>query len=340
MLGESTSPTTPYKIKEGSDLRFKYDEGTPTHLMATIESITPLPDGKTVANYPAKKVDPMEHLVGEKRKRLAEIPVLTITMDEAYPSLRFRLLLEHGVRLEIGNGSDPMPSKIAECVWARIWGGDAQAAYDRSLECFHAFDDMDEAWLCFDRAIQKQTSPDFPAMTRVKEYKRRTTGEVYRQSDDCCLDLGVVANVLPAAVPKQLYKKEMERDLPTYNTGLPNADEDPLQRAWSRYCFNFALDGDWQNQQEEEDEQRAAAPNFSFIKQFPKCTAWLTHPCGTSHWMFLERGVLHAVKGKHNPKTGENVVHRTLKHTSLHALFTDMEDQLVLPKAWKIKKNA
>ena len=81
------------------------------------------------------------------------------------------------------------------------------------------------------------------------------------------------------------------------------------------------------------------APNFSFAKQFPQCTAWLTHPCGTSHWMFLERGVLHAVKGKHNPTTGEKVVHRTLKHTSLHAMFTDMEDQLVLPKAWKIKKN-
>ena len=32
----------------------------------------------------------------------------------------------------------------------------------------------------------------------------------------------------------------------------------------------------------------------------------------------------------------ENVVHKTLKHDSLHAMFADMEMQIVLPKAWKV----
>lgn len=81
---------TSYKVKEGMDLLFKYDEGSPTYLMATIESINPLPEGKSVDAYPAKKADPNEHLIGKKRQRIEETPALTIPMDEAYPHLRAR----------------------------------------------------------------------------------------------------------------------------------------------------------------------------------------------------------------------------------------------------------
>lgn len=35
----------------------------------------------------------------------------------------------------------------------------------------------------------------------------------------------------------------------------------------------------------------------------------------------MEGGVLSAVTGRHNPKKPDNVVHRTLKHTTLHAMF-------------------
>ena len=76
---------------------------------------------------------------------------------------------------------------------------------------------------------------------------------------------------------------------------------------------------------------------FSFNKQFPKCNAWLTYSSSIAYYMTLEFGILKAMKGKINPKKGENVVHETLKHDSLHALFADMESQLVLPKSWKLK---
>jgi hypothetical protein len=54
--------------------------------------------------------------------------------------------------------------------------------------------------------------------------------------------------------------------------------------------------------------------------------------------MKMEGGALSAVTGRNHPKKPDNVVHRTLKHTTLHAMFQDMEEQLVLPKSWKKKK--
>jgi hypothetical protein len=76
---------------------------------------------------------------------------------------------------------------------------------------------------------------------------------------------------------------------------------------------------------------------FSFNKQFPKCNAWLTYSSSISYYMTLEFGILKAMKGKFNPRKGENVLYQTLKHDSLHAVFADMESQLVLPKSWKLK---
>jgi len=319
-----------HRITENMDLLFRYDEGSPTHLMTTIESIAPMPEGKNVNQYPAKKTDPNEHLVGAKRKRIEETPALTIPMDEAYPFLRDRLLHEHRVSLEMGRGSDPIPDKLQDAYWARIWGGDPRCSCDRSLESRLPFENLNEAFFCFDRAIQMQVSPDFPACTGVTEYKNRLTGAVCRRDRNSCLDLSVTANVLPAAAPKSAYAEEMEKSMMTPVHRPATDGDDVPQRSWMRYCFNFALQEDWRS--------RADLPDFSFTKQFPKVTAWLTRPGTTSHWLSIERGVMCAVKGKNNPRAAHNVVHKTLKHTSLQAMFTEMEELLVLAKSGKCKK--
>jgi len=86
-----------------------------------------------------------------------------------------------------------------------------------------------------------------------------------------------VANVLPAAAPVELFRNEMMKDF-SFSSHTP-ADKDPVLRSWSRYCFNFALEKDWNQPQlkkesdqvndEGQEEQRVAAPNFSFTKQRP-----------------------------------------------------------------------
>lgn len=164
----------------------------------------------------------------------------------------------------------------------------------------------------------------------IKEYKNSVTGVVSRKENNNCISFGVVANVLPASCPTSAYPKEMMKSFAT-PSHCPRTDGDEVPvRAWTRYCFNFALAEDWKSQPD--------TPNFSFTAQFPKVTAWLTHPCSTSYWLSLERGVLSAIKGKNNPRAAPNVVFKTLKHATLHAMFTEMEELLVLPKSWKIKK--
>ena len=107
-----------------------------------------------------------------------------------------------------------------------------------------------------------------------------------------------------------------------------NSKVDPDRKVvgrWKRWAFNFAL---------QPGSLEASKAEFSFTRQFPKCSKWLTHPSKISYWMFMENGVLNAVKGK-SSKKGDNVVHQTLKHTTLHEMFADMECQIVLPKSWK-----
>jgi len=318
---------TPFRITEGSELRFKYGEDIPTYLMATVESITPLPQGRSVDQYPANKADEFEYVDEERRKRIAEMPVLTISMDEAYPHLRDRLLHERGVRLEMGTGSDPIPINLEDCCWARIWSGDPNSVCDRSLESPRPFQDTDEAFLCFDRAIQKQTSPGFPCSMMIKEYQSRATGDVYRVQCDYREDESLTATVLPSHVARTANHCEME---PVVNEPCPERDgRDILLRSWSRYCFNFSLSEDWKT--------RPDTPNFSFAKQFPKVAIWLTRAWTPCRWLYLERGVLYAVRGKNSPRAAPYVVHKTLPHTSLHAMFAEMED--MMPRSWKRKKG-
>ncbi len=92
--------------------------------------------------------------------------------------------------------------------------------------------------------------------------------------------------------------------------------------------FNYALPSNWRSDPN-------LNVNFSFVKQFPKCAKWLTHSTSIYYWMKLEHGVLSAIKGRSQMKKEDKVVFQTMKHDTLHALFVDMESQLVIPKGWK-----
>jgi hypothetical protein len=141
-------------------------------------------------------------------------------------------------------------------------------------------------------------------------------------------DSSVILQAYPTNLPSSEYKPEMMKDLMWEEWGS-TIKVDPTVASWSRWAFNFSLPVDWRT-----DPRNTA---FSFTAQFPKCALWLTHPTSSAHWLSLERGVLCAIKGKNNPQGANNVVHKTLKHDTLHAVFADMEEQLILPVSWNYK---
>jgi hypothetical protein len=93
----------------------------------------------------------------------------------------------------------------------------------------------------------------------------------------------------------------------------------------STWGFSNVLEAGWEYRKQ----------NFSFVRHFPKCSQWLTRPNKSGHWMSLEHGVLSAGKGKVTRKKSPTLQYKTLKHDSLHKLFTDMELHIVIPKSWK-----
>ena len=67
---------------------------------------------------------------------------------------------------------------------------------------------------------------------------------------------------------------------------------------------------------------------FRFSKQFPKCTAWITRQSKVAFWFAIEGGVLSARRGKAAMNKPAAAKHKTLKYTTLHEMFTDMETRL------------
>ena len=138
--------TTPCYLHEGLDMIFFYDKGSTTRMFVSIEKVSPLPPGAAASDFPRKVEDQDAGEVGRKRARIDAMPQVTrLTMDEALPFLHERLVVERGVRLDIGRGSgfrDKGP-------WATIWGGCKKPAYQSSLNCEVPFENMDEALYCF-----------------------------------------------------------------------------------------------------------------------------------------------------------------------------------------------
>lgn len=136
------------RIQEGTDLLFFYDEGSPTRVFVTIDRVSDIPDGKAITDYPLKKEPLQSEEVLRIKQRISEMPILSITMDEAYPFLSKRLMKERNVELDIGHGCG-----FDKTEWARIWGGGMNPAFTYSLECREPFNNMNEAWLCFEKGF-------------------------------------------------------------------------------------------------------------------------------------------------------------------------------------------
>lgn len=337
-VGPGRSKTKYHGIEEGTDMIFFYDEGSPTRVAVTIDRIFPIPGDKTAGDYPTVKEEIVDQETSRKRQLASEAPVLTIRMDEAYPFLRDRLFKDEQTKFDFGNGSDPNKG-----AWALMWGGHyigngLPMSYTSSLECLAPFSDMDEAWLCFEKGIEKQVSPGYPSNLRRKEVVK-PDGEIEIQTIDEDADkksgmpkFTVHVRPYPMAVPPAQYKSEYVEDWGAMAmcSSSPEREARKVRRSWSRWAFNFALPN--------EEVLRTAVERFSFSKQFPKCALWLTGGGKTSyHWMTFEMGVLKAVKGKAAMRKPENVVHQTARHAELHAMFAEMEELIDLPKAWVAK---
>jgi len=221
------------RIQEGTDLLFFYDEGDTRRVAVSIDKISPIPPGKSIHDYPCKKGGVEEEELNRvKRQRIMELPKLTILMDEAYPFLHERLLKERGVRLEIGKGSSFQAN-----VWATIWGGGKMPAYTSSLECIQPFESMDEAWLCFDKGIEKQIGPNHPTSDQVI-IKKNASGETFRE---------------PVPSRDRHYEWDFDIHVRPYPCSFHShfyADEfAPLdlmdKRIMKRWAFNFSLPRNW-----------------------------------------------------------------------------------------------
>ena len=341
----------PSPVKEGSQFLFVYDYGPSVHLLISFDRIHPLgplPEGRSVQDYPRRVPIPTDVEPVAKRQRITAAPILTTRMDDAYPHLRKRLLHERvgEVSITIGRGCEPAigdtdapPDAMPFCI---VWGGgEGLATYQRSVECYTPFSDIDEFFICLDKAIEKQVSPGYPHLLTKRKMKK-PSGETYMVNTDPPVTIGpakqpfqVIANLYPSTTPPSVYRDTMVADLPgSYMlTAAEKSEGIKCVQSWSTWCFNYSLPPNWQTNPSCVINNSS---RFSFAKQFPKCAKWLaSKQTGTYYWMKIERGILSAIKGRAHMMKEDNVVFHTMKHNNLHDMFEDLENQLVIPKSWK-----
>ena len=202
-------------IKEGMDLLFFYDEGDTRLVAVSIDKISPIPAGKSINDYPCKKGGVEEEEMNRvKRQRIMELPKLTILMDEAYPFLHERLLKETGVCLEIGKGS----SRNFPDRWATIWGGGIEPSYRSSLICIQPFESMDEAWLCFDKGIEKQIGPNHLTRDEAED-------TIHSDGSEC-------REIIPysgAYGNPEVHHIYVHTQCPTHNTCMQMSSHQPME---------------------------------------------------------------------------------------------------------------
>lgn len=177
-------------------------------------------------------------------------------------------------------------------------------------------------FICFSYAqgIKKQVGPDGPKLINRK-ISRKENGEL--EEKEVVHDFNIHVRPYPRATPPEAFLKETYADLSMH--GFDTSARAKTLSSESTWAFNFVLEQGWEHRKQ----------NFSFVRHFPKCSQWLTRPTKSSHWFNLEHGVLSAGKGKVTRKKSPDVQYKTLKHDSLHNLFTDMEMHLSIPKSWK-----
>jgi hypothetical protein len=298
----------------GTELLFYYDEGSPTLMIAKVEGISTTPMSPTGVDHAIPYVFPtgVTDSPPNKRRRISG----EITMDQAFPHLSQQLLRRRGVTFDLGRGCAPWGDFGGEDrTWAILWGGGRRPAMDRSLIAEDEFTNADEAFVCFEKAIEKQLGPDHPCSESRKKYRRPDNGEIeveHRKSKE----FDIVVNCYPRSTPTDEYKDEWNK--------MMTWDSFETRKIISnkhRNHFNFSLPANWRT-----------FTSFSFIQTFPKCAAWLTYPSTICYTMTIERGVLYAKKGKGKRA---KVIHETKQCTTLDDMFADMEARIVIPKSWR-----
>ena len=326
-MGFGPRAPQPFALVQGESLLFRYDEGCPTELVFTVDSIAVLPPNSNEEDYP--KVHGVEKVPEHAPPALAAA-VPDSSFDRAFP-LVANLLLTCG-HLEVGHGSSVFgKAKNGEEDWLHCWGGGGEyPSYTSSIEGKVPFDDADEFWCCLEKGIGVQTGPNFPCAITKKTYRAADGSTQTKEVQDT--HSSVHLRPFPASFPAANFPSEYHDDGfigMGHDTGFGGLRDDlggmKLVKMRSRWAFNFQLAPDW---------RRNDPPAFSFKAAFPKCARWLTHEQGNAHWLSWRKGVLTAYKTKNGMRKVLTPHCQTMKHDSVHAAFAELESKLQLPKSW------
>ena len=127
-------------------------------------------------------------------------------------------------------------------------------------------------------------SPGYPEHVRYTKV-RKPSGEVVTTTNarDDGLErhrFGIHVRPYPRAFPKSQYAAEIIDTIDMCVSSAKGRDPGVVLGVKEAWAFNFALEDGWEVKKQQ----------FSFAKQFPKCTKWLTFPTKSAYWMTVERG--------------------------------------------------
>lgn len=329
---------TRFPITEGLEMLFTYDLGSTTVLAATVDSIAPIPEDIPESAFPRIYLSESAQEIERRRAAFETQAPLTIRMDEAYPRLRERIFGQDKISFSYGKGSSPYGNRCNSGNWGYCWGGGCNPAFTGSIQLNKRFDDMDEFWECLNQGIAKQEDPGHPYKQVMVTLRNEKTEEVFRTEEDPDLfkDFEVHLHAYPCSTPPSTYAAEFTVDPDIFYMGEfreKDASRDPNLkkiRSESRWGFSFALSPDWRANK---------THSFSFTKQFPKCSKWTSYDPNKNHWFRIAGNRLYAYK-RVNGREEPDPAFSTSTYSSLHAMFTEMESNIVLPAAWSKKRKA
>lgn len=264
-------------LSTGSRLRFEYDMGDTTTVSLLVEGVgAPGAEGSALR---------MPRVVSDASPSAAEQARPSAgAMDQAFPALSAYLLKGHG-DLDIGRGCD------AHGFWWGVIHNRGDGLTCRSLEATHAFSDMEEALLCFDRALAERARSG-----EKDEWNLLKCAQVY---------------------PSGKHMKPIGPTM-TFTIDVFSLSSGGARREHPPADFNFQLPRDW----------RGSKPAFSFSSAFPKINAKLLQRSGVCWWFSIVRGRMLAFKGKAK-KYGEKEPYATTgKHSTLHGMLAEMEGMI------------
>jgi hypothetical protein len=267
---------------------------------------------------PSYESDSTEGLDSASKRRK-----VTPTMDQVLPELCKRIMSWGNLR--IGRGCDP---------FANCNGGETRMGCfvlierhgEAGVECPVAFMDLDELVYALDKGITEQQSEDGHRFTTFCKY-READGKITKEKKTI-ESIGITLNVRPRS---DRAEEELEW-VEELHFGDSSEKREVIKRMYTS-GLNFSLASSF--------DLSGAKTNFSFKMQFPKCARWLTYPMFSGknlyYWFKVESGgILKAMRGKSDIKKGSGtVMYKTSTCSSVHEMFTAMENMIILPKQWK-----